>query len=196
MENEPSSLHRALLKHRIVRLEGTISSEKICEIRELLLALEIQSQDTIKLLIHSAGGDTEVAFQLFDFIKLLQAPILGIVNGKCASAALIVLQACVKRIATEHSRFLWHSGTITAQFQLTEQWKSQLDSWVEWQQHIKETAEKILTSRTGKPLEMIKQLQKQGDACRSYLYAPQAKELGLIDEVIDSYSLLEKDASK
>jgi ATP-dependent Clp protease protease subunit len=103
---ERKEFEEALLKKRILLLVGEITREKAIAIREQLLFLNSQSNEEIKLIIDSPGGEIVAALLLYEFISYLEAPVHCIVNGECSSSGVIVLQAGKRRLATESSFFL------------------------------------------------------------------------------------------
>lgn len=64
--------------------------------------------DTVTLHIYSPGGDAMAGFALYDFIKSSQIPIVGVIEGMCASAATLPFLACKTRIMSPNSVFLMH----------------------------------------------------------------------------------------
>lgn len=83
---------------------------------EILLALQEltkKSKKPITLYINSEGGSVSTAFAVYDAIQACPASVIGIATGACLSSALLVLQACTKRLATQHSTLMIHGGSIS-----------------------------------------------------------------------------------
>ena len=151
-----------LLKKRTILLEGDITAEKCQKVRQLMMELAIQSDKQITLIIDSEGGDIHSALWLLDFIKVLGAPVIGVVNGKCMSAALVILQGCQRRIATIHSEFQCHY--ITSSFEILIDGRTDKEAMAARLKRAGESqreVERIFCKRTGNPPgKMKKILQK------------------------------------
>jgi ATP-dependent Clp protease protease subunit len=92
------------LKHRVLAI-GDFDWEM--ESSNVLLAMDSMSNEPITLLINSCGGVLDVAFMLYDTIKLINSPVITV--GKfVASAAVIALAAGSKRYLLPHSRIMMH----------------------------------------------------------------------------------------
>jgi len=92
-------------EHRVLFLSGVLTGET--ESHNLLMALDTISNDPIKLVITSPGGDLDSAFLFYDTIKLIQSPITTI-GRYCASAAAILLAAGSKRYLFPHAKVMLH----------------------------------------------------------------------------------------
>jgi len=75
-----------------------------------------QEKGDIFLQINSGGGSFAGAQKLYDNIVMSPNPVIGVVIGNCFSGAVMVLQACSKRFASKHSRFLIHHVSYPVSF--------------------------------------------------------------------------------
>ena len=91
--------------HRILFLSGIITGEM--DNHNLLMTLDSLSDEPIKLIITSPGGDLDATFLLYDTIKSMRSPVIT-VGRYCASAAAILLAAGSKRYLYEHSKVMLH----------------------------------------------------------------------------------------
>ena len=85
----------ALFRKRIVILDGVIGDSLTgfgYEMLDLLLALDTEAHEPIKLIIDSPGGITSVGFMLYDTIKTLYSPVYTI-GRNCNSMAAIIMAA-------------------------------------------------------------------------------------------------------
>jgi len=182
---ERKGFEEALARKRILSLIGEITREKVENLRAWLQFLNIQSKRrTIKLIFDSPGGEVSAAFRLYDAILLSKAPVIGIVNGECSSAAVVILQATKKRLATEHSLFLIHPVVINfGKLRLNEKIKKKIDKKLEKGKKRQTALYQILMKKTGKTLKEIKANEEK------IMTAKEAKEFGLIDEVIERYKI-------
>lgn len=102
-----------LMKRRTVALSGEINRSSITKLTGQMLALQLESNERINLIIDSGGGNIISALNLCDLITdLLTAPVRGIALGDCGSAATFIMLHCAERYATKYSRFLIHSATV------------------------------------------------------------------------------------
>lgn len=186
---ERKEFDESLAKKRIVLLDGDIDQENVNRVRFLLAFLNTQSTEEIKLVIDSSGGSVEQGLFLFDALKLSKAPIIGIVNGRCDSTALVVLQGCKKRVATKHSLFFTHFISHSIKFILDEDFEKKISAFIEEGKRNQQYFEEILSQRTGKTVDKIKELMKGGEETRKILSSQEAKEIVLIDEVVEEYNL-------
>lgn len=183
---ERKEFEEALAKKRVLLLVGVITREKATVLRDRLIFLNSQSKKEIKLIIDTPGGEVVAALMLHDAILLSVAPVIGIVNGECSSSGLVILQAAKKRLTTKRSFFYLHPistafdrDRIVVDEEVEEKFKDKLRAVKERQKFIYE----ILAKRTGYSPEEIK--AKEG----KLILAQEAKEFGLIDEVIEKYKI-------
>lgn len=92
-------------KHRTLILSGQLTGET--DSHNLLLALDTLSQEPIKIIITSGGGELDSAFLLYDTMRLIQSPVITI-GRFCASAAVMLLAAGSKRYLFPHARTMIH----------------------------------------------------------------------------------------
>ncbi|MDY2938279.1 MAG: ATP-dependent Clp protease proteolytic subunit, partial [Fusicatenibacter sp.] len=131
----------------------------------------------ISLYINSPGGSVTAGLAILDTMNFIKPDVSTICMGCCASMAAVLLSAGAKgkRLCLPNSMVLIHQPSGGAQGQATEI-KIVAD-------HILKTRKKlneILAANTGKPLEQIA-IDTERD---NYLSAEEAKEYGLIDNVI------------
>jgi ATP-dependent Clp protease protease subunit len=173
-------IYSRLLKERIVFLGTPIDDQVANLIMAQLLHLESEDPDKdINLYINSPGGDITSLFAMYDTMKYIRCDVSTIVMGQAASAAA-VLAACGtkgKRFALPHSRILIHQPHGGAQGQA-------VDIEIQAKEILRYRAllDQILAEHTGQPVEKVSK-----DTDRDFiLTAEQAKEYGLLDEVITS----------
>ncbi len=92
-------------KHRLLFLNGVITGETSAH--DLILAMDTLSDEPIKLVITSSGGDLDSTFLLYDTLKMVESPIITI-GRYCASGAAILLAAGKKRYLYDHARVMLH----------------------------------------------------------------------------------------
>ena len=95
-----------LIEHqRMIFLSGPMTGET--ESHNLLMALDTISQEPIRLIITSPGGELDSTFLFYDTMRLMKSPIIT-VGRFCASAAAILLAAGTKRYLFPHARVMLH----------------------------------------------------------------------------------------
>lgn len=173
-------IYSRLLKERIIFLGGEVNNVTADLIVAQLLFLEAEDPDKdIQLYINSPGGSVTAGFAIYDTMQYIKPNVSTICIGMAASMGAFLLAAGEKgkRFSLPNSDIMIHQPLGGAQGQ-AEDIRIQAERIIE----IRERINKILSERTGQPLEKI-----QKDTDRDYhLSAEQAVEYGIIDEVIRS----------
>ena len=177
-------IYSRLLKDRIIMLSGPIDDNTANSVIAQLLFLDAQdSEKDIYIYINSPGGSVSSGLAIFDTMNFIKADVQTIAMGMAASMGSFLLTAGEKgkRFALPNAEIMIHQPLGGAQGQATE---IEIAA-----RHILQTRErlnKILAERTGQPMEVIER-----DTDRdNYMTAQQAKDYGLIDEVmVNSKSL-------
>jgi ATP-dependent Clp protease protease subunit len=173
-------IYSRLLKERIVFLGTPIDDNVGNLIMAQLLHLESEDPDKdINLYINSPGGDITALFAIYDTMQYIKPDVSTIVMGQAASAAAVLLLAGArgKRFALPHSRVLLHQPHGGAQGQA-------VDIEIQAREIIRyrELLDQLIAEHTGQPLEKVGK-----DTDRDFiLTAEEAKEYGVIDEIITS----------
>lgn len=174
-----------LLMDRIVFLGTPINDDVANVIIAQLLFLEADNPERdIYLYINSPGGVISSAFAIYDTMQHISAPVNTICMGMAASAGSFLLAAGEngKRAALPHARIMLHqpsSGTQGTAADIEIAAKEIL--------YLRDKLNDLYAEHTGQSSEKIK-----GDLDRDlYMSAPEAKEYGIIDKVIQQRSELE-----
>jgi ATP-dependent Clp protease protease subunit len=176
-------LYSKLLKENIIFLGTPIDDIIANLICAQLIHLESENADKdINIYINSPGGDITALFAIYDTIQYIKPDIATICFGQAASAAAVLLAAGApgKRMALPHSRILlhqpWGSGGGQA---------SDIEIQAKEILRMRDLLNQILSNHTGQPVERIAK-----DTDRDFvLEAAEAKEYGIVDEVINSRDL-------
>ena len=177
-------IYSRLLKDRIIMLSGPIDDNTANSVIAQLLFLDAQdSEKDIYIYINSPGGSVSAGLAIYDTMNFIKADVQTIAMGMAASMGSFLLTAGEKgkRFALPNAEIMIHQPLGGAQGQATE---IEIAA-----RHILQTRErlnKILAERTVQPMEVIER-----DTDRdNYMTAQQAKDYGLIDEVmVNSKSL-------
>jgi len=171
-------IYSRLLKDRIIFLGGPVDDgvANIIIAQMLFLASEDQKKP-IKLYINSPGGVVTAGMAIYDTMQFVKPPVETVCVGMAASIAAFLLAAGEKgkRIALPNSEVLIHQVLGGAEGQAS-------DIEIAAKQILKTKAKinQLLSKMTGQSLSKI-----EHDSDRDYwLSAEEAKEYGLIDEVV------------
>lgn len=166
-----------LLKNRIILLSGPIDDALANTIVAELLYLDSLNHEDIALYINSPGGAVTAGMAIFDTMNFIKSNVSTICIGMAASMAAFLL-ACGqsgKRYILPNAEVMIHQPLGGAQGQATE-----IKIAAEHILKIKKKLNTILAEKTGKSLRKIEQ-----DTERDYyLSAEEAKEYGLIDQIL------------
>ncbi|HFI0464524.1 TPA: ATP-dependent Clp endopeptidase proteolytic subunit ClpP [Streptococcus suis] len=173
-------IYSRLLKDRIVMLSGPIDDNVANSVIAQLLFLDAQDPEKdIYLYINSPGGSVSAGLAIFDTMNFIKADVQTIVLGMAASMGAFLLAAGQKgkRHALPNAEVMIHQPLGGAQGQATE-----IEIAARHILTTRERLNKILAERTGQDLEVIAR-----DTDRdNYMSAEQAKDYGLIDNIMES----------
>lgn len=179
-------IYSRLLKDRIIFVggyEGAVTTDSANLIIAQLLYLEAEDPDKeINLYINSPGGMVTAGLAVYDTMQYIRSPITTICMGMAMSFGALLLAAGQKgrRFALPHSRVMIHQPLIYGEGisgQVT-------DINIEAKELVstKDKLIDILAKHTGQSTDKIRQ-----DSERNfYMSAQEAKNYGLIDEIIDT----------
>ena len=171
-------IYSRLLKERIIFLGGPIDDSVANVIVAQMLFLESEDPDKdIHLYINSPGGVVTAGLAIYDTMQYIKPDVSTFCVGQAASMGSILLTAGAKgkRYALPHARIMIHQPLGGAQGQSTDiqiQAKEIL--------RLREVGNNILARHTGQDPEKIN-VDTERD---NFMSAEEAKEYGLIDEVV------------
>jgi ATP-dependent Clp protease protease subunit len=171
-------IYSRLLKDRIIFLNNIINDDvaNIVIAQMLFLASEDPDKD-IHLYLNSSGGVVTAGLAIYDTMQYIKPDISTLCMGQASSMAALLLAAGAngKRFALPHSRILIHQLLGAFQGQA-----SDIDIHAKEILRMREELDSILVKHTNQPLEKINK-----DTDRDFfMNGQQAKEYGIIDEVI------------
>ena len=169
-----------LLKDRIIFIGTPIDDADANLIIAQLIFLEAEDPEKdIHIYINCPGGSVTAGLAIYDTMCYIKPDVETICMGQAASMGALLLAAGTKgkRFALPHARIMIHQPLGGVQGQATD-----IDIQAKEILRMREEVNRILVQHTGQPLEKI-----QRDTDRDFfMSAQQAKEYGLIDEVIVS----------
>ncbi|MDP4089141.1 MAG: ATP-dependent Clp endopeptidase proteolytic subunit ClpP [Bacillota bacterium] len=176
-------IYSRLLKDRIIMLSDEVNDVTASLVVAQLLFLESEDPDKdIYLYINSPGGSITSGMAIYDTMQYIKPDVSTICIGMAASMGSFLLAAGAKgkRYALPNSEIMIHQPLGGFQGQATD-----IDIHAKRILKIKENLNKILSERTGQPLEKIK-----SDVERDYfMSSEEAMEYGLIDKVLSKNNI-------
>lgn len=177
------NIYERLFRERIIFLSEEVDDGIANAIVAYLLYLDSDDQTKpIYLYINSPGGSVTAGMAIYDTMQHIKSEVVTICVGMAASMGAFLLAAGGKgkRLALPHARIMIHQPLGGSRGQAT-------DIEIEAKEilRIRHQLNEILADRTEKPLAKIEK-----DTDRDYfMSAQEAKEYGLIDQVIETVTL-------
>ncbi|MGN1033681.1 MAG: ATP-dependent Clp endopeptidase proteolytic subunit ClpP, partial [Intestinibacter sp.] len=171
-------IYSRLLKDRIIFLGDEVNDVTAGLVVAQMLFLEAEDPDKdIHLYINSPGGSVTAGMAIYDTMQYIKPDVSTICIGMAASMGAFLLNAGAKgkRFALPNSTIMIHQPLGGAKGQATD-----IEIHAKWILQIKERLNQILSERTGQPLEKVKADTERDN----FMSAMEAKEYGLVDEVI------------
>lgn len=173
-------IYSRLLKERIIFLTGPIYDQVSALICAQLLYLESENPaKDISFYINSPGGVVTAGLAVYDTMQFIRSPVSTVCVGMAASAGSLLLTAGAKgkRYALPNSQVMIHQPSGGAQGQAT-------DIEIQAREILKTRARlnQIYVHHTGQELAAIEAKMERD----TYLSAIEARDFGLVDEVVES----------
>ena len=175
-------IYSRLLKERVIFLVGAVEDNVANLIIAQLLYLESENPDKdINLYINSPGGSVTAGLAIYDTMQFIKPNVSTMCVGQAASMGALLLAGGEKskRYCLPHSRVMIHQPLGGFQGQA-----SDIDIHAREILQARERLNKIFSEHTGQTLESIKNDTERDN----FMSAIEAKEYGLIDEVLNERS--------
>jgi ATP-dependent Clp protease protease subunit len=172
-------IYSRLLKERVVFLVGEVNDQTANLVIAQLLFLESENPEKdISLYINSPGGSVSAGLAIYDTMQFIKPDVSTLCMGMAASMGAFLLAAGTKgkRFSLPNSRVMIHQPLGGARGQA-----SDIEIQAREILYLRERLNKVLSDRTGQTIETI---AKDTDR-DNFMSADQAKEYGLIDQVIE-----------
>jgi ATP-dependent Clp protease protease subunit len=176
-------IYSRLLRERVVFLGSAIDDDVANVLMAQFLHLEAADPGKdISLYINSPGGSATALFAIYDTMRYVKADVATYCVGQAASAAAVILASGTKgkRFALPNARVLIHQphGGMEGQ-------SADLEIHAREILYQRRRMEEILAEHTGQPIEKV-----AADTDRDFIMrAEEAKEYGIVDEVISNRGL-------
>ena len=194
MEEINKSLRTAMIKRRVYPIVEKIDWKIIDDMRREMHLMVIDDPDKdIYLLLDSEGGESGAALAGYDFFKAIPAKVTAVINGFCKSSCLELIAGCTKRLATKNSVFFFHSAKV--HMEITTSIVDEIDNFIaermkQYQLYVDAYYDAYLQG-FGLEKNRVRELERIGDAVHRSYTAHEAKELGVIHEIIDQFPFYE-----
>ncbi len=173
-------IYSRLLKDRIIFL-GTAINDQVANsvVAQLLFLAAEDPERDISVYINSPGGSITAGMAIYDTMQFIKPEVSTICVGMAASMGAFLLTAGAKgkRFALPNSEIMIHQPLGGAQGQASDI-QIAANRILKMRDHLN----RILSERSGQPLEKV---EKDTDR-DNFMSAHEAKEYGIIDEVIES----------
>ncbi len=180
-------IYSRLLKERIIFLTGPVHDGVSSLICAQLLFLESENPNKdIAFYINSPGGVVTSGLAIYDTMQYIRSPVSTVCIGQAASMGSLLLAAGAagKRYCLPNSRVMVHQPAGGAQGQATD---------IEIQAReilaVRARLNQIYVKHTGQPLDKVEQTLERD----RFMSAAEAKEFGLVDEVVEARPVPEAD---
>jgi ATP-dependent Clp protease protease subunit len=173
--------YNKLFEERIVFVGAPVDDTLANDVIAQLIALEGMDTDrTVSLYINSPGGSLTAMTAIYDTMQFIKPDIETTCIGQAASAAAVLLAAGTpgKRAALPHSRIVIHQPSTEGGYGQTSDMEIQANEIIRQREQLEE----ILALHSGRTVEQVR-LDIERDR---FLTAEEAREYGLVDEIITS----------
>jgi ATP-dependent Clp protease, protease subunit len=179
-----SNPYNKLFEERIIFLGVQIDDASANDVMAQLLCLESADPDReISMYINSPGGSFTSLMAIYDTMQFIRPDIQTVCLGQAASAAAVLLAAGTpgRRLAVQNARVLIHQPATEGTYGQV----SDLEIQAAEISRVRKLMEATLAKHTGKSEEQVR-LDVERD---KILTATEAKEYGIVDEIIQSRKL-------
>ena len=183
-------IYSLLLKQRIIFLTGQVYDQVASLICAQLLFLESENPNKdISFYINSPGGVVSSGLAIYDTMQYIRAPVSTVCIGMAASMGSLLLTAGAKgkRYALPNARIMVHQPSGGAQGQATD-----IDIQAREILFTRRLLNDIYVKHTGQPVEAIERKLERD----TYMSAVDARDFGLIDEVVETRPMPSEGDSK
>ena len=179
-----------LLKERIIFLTGPVHDGMASLIVAQLLFLESENPDKeISMYINSPGGVVTAGLSIYDTMQYIKPKVSTLCIGQAASMGSLLLTAGAtgKRFATPNARIMIHQPSGGFQGQATD-----IEIHAKEILSLRARLNDMYVKHTGQKLHTVEKAMERDN----FMSAETAKEFGLIDEIVENRTVIEKPEKK
>ena len=174
-------LLKQMLKARSILISEAVSDKLARRVQSQLILMQMDDEKSpITVYINSPGGSADSGFAIYDALRFFKPPVRTVVNGLCASAAIIIHLAAPKerRFSLPNGRFLIHQPSTYVQGSA-----SDIEISANEILKLRQRYNEIVGEECGKTAEQVTK-----DADRDFWLSPEeAKKYGLVSKVVKTY---------
>ena len=177
---ETQDAYSRLFEDRIIFLGVQVDDASADDVMAQLLVLESQDPNRdVMMYINSPGGSMTAMTAIYDTMQYIKPDVQTVCLGQAASAAAILLASGTegKRLMLPNARVLIHQPAIDQGFGKATEIEIQAKEMLRMREWLEET----LAKHTGQDVEKI----RRDIEVDTFLTAPEAKEYGIVDEVLE-----------
>ena len=178
LENKNLDLFSCLLKERIIMVQGPIEPNMASIIKGSLLYLESEDPKAdITMYVDSPGGEIATGMGIYDTMQYVSCDISTVCCGMAASMGSVILMGGTKgkRFSLPHGEIMIHQPSSGTQGKI-----SDIEISYRHSQYLKDMLHELYAQHTEQPLDLIVDAMDRD----FWMTADQAKEFGIIDEII------------
>jgi ATP-dependent Clp protease protease subunit len=169
-------LEERLFDRRIVMLRGPLSAGVASQVAAALLTLDAMGTEVVQLHLSAPDGELTAAFTVVDALDAMRAPVHAVVTAEAGGAAVAVLAAAERRLAYRHARIRLSEPRSETVAGTADEVAAAAGQYL---RELEEMAVR-LAEVTGQPRSRVEDDLSAG----RILTAEQAREYGLIDEIV------------
>lgn len=177
---EKVSIEDEMLKNREIFLVGEVNAESSNELIKKLMYLEQEDRESaVTIYINSPGGEVVSGLAVYDYIRLMEAPVDTVCIGTAASMGAILFLAGRERKMLRHTRLMIHDpsyGGGELKGKKPHEIRQELDNL----NSVKRTLVGIISERTGKSIKEINRVTAKD----TYYSAEEAVRFGLATKIV------------
>jgi ATP-dependent Clp protease, protease subunit len=182
-------IYSRLLKERVIFLVGEVNDQVANLLVAQMLFLESENPDKdIHFYINSPGGAVTAGLAIYDTMQFIKPDVSTMCIGQACSMGSLLLTAGAKgkRFSLPNSRVMIHQPSGGTQGQATD-----IEIQAREILHLRKRLNEIYVHHTGQPIEAIERRLERD----SYMSAMEAKEFGIVDEVVENRPGTSSDSS-
>lgn len=172
-------IQNALIQQCTLVLDGDVDKTMVEYVHQSLLFFKASDSPDLEVILTSEGGLIFFGLDIYDALRLYEGKVTITVVGYAKSIAVIIFQAADVRRMAQHARLLIHNASGRFSYDALAN-KKDNTRVVQKMKKTQALLDKILATRTGKSLKVIRKQNKKDED----LFAEEALEFGLIDEIV------------
>lgn len=166
---------------RLIELSGEIDDDNANEFIRNIRILDYMSDEDIKILVNTIGGEVHSGLAIYDAIKECDSKVVAHVVGACWSIGAVILQAADERIMSPNATLMIHIGTDGH----SEDHAMTIERWIEEHKKIEDISQDILLDRIKEKQPKFTRSKLQKLLMFDTIYrVDEAIEMGLADSEV------------